>query len=104
MTVSTAAITKVLIEMSDGRVYDISGYTTSLIWKQSGYDGLYELEISLVGDPAAIQPMMSKRWLTKIEAMRTSLEWMCSRCAAPNTREDRQCTQCGASRSFLYDL
>ena len=42
-------------------------------------------------------------WEREVENRLLSKEWQCDWCRSPNEWMDKQCTQCGGSRSFIYD-
>lgn len=92
---------KVILESSNGEVYDLTGMVTE-ITIENNIDSPTVMRFEILSN-SGFSISNSEAWDIKVNRMRTSKEWRCEHCGAPNPREEGFCTRCGAIRSFLYD-
>lgn len=92
---------KVILEGSNGEVYDLTGMVTEMTIENK-IDSLTVLRLEILGN-GGFSVSDSDGWSSRINKMRTSKEWRCEHCKSPNPRSAGLCQRCGAVRSFLYD-
>lgn len=89
----------VFVEVPDGTVYDISGYVNNMSIRQN-MDLATEVDFSLMG---SVTMFSGDAFGDVLLEKRAAPEWQCSYCQSPNSKIHRHCTQCGGSRSFIYE-
>ena len=61
-----------------------------------------EYSLSVIGIPKFVGEV--EEFSKTVTNRMAQMEWMCNFCGTPNPKKHRTCSQCGAPRSFLYDI
>ena len=88
------------VSIPDGSVYEFpDAYLTGLS-VETVIDGTVVVSGDIRG---ACSRFACDEWNKHVNRPRRSGEWMCNYCNSPNDYKERHCSQCGATRSFIYE-
>lgn len=101
------------LQTASGQVFIGEAYAASIEMhantsELTDFDGFKQQAVTSTEWSMELQGTGAPLWQTfadqVMEDIRTAKEWRCIYCDAIHLRERRQCSQCGAWRSFLYDM
>jgi len=103
---------KVTVQTHDGTVFEFDAYSCSFCGGipepvsceySHAFDGIgmmrQQFEFEVINE---ITHSLNDDIVQQIETNKSKAEWLCGWCGSPNERKDKQCTQCGGARSFVY--
>lgn len=116
--ITTGGPIKMTLEQPDGTIIELTGRVSEYqleqnidvapVWQYG--DPLesyvapnpeFTATFKIVGD--VFNLFSDVEWDREVENRLLSREWQCDWCRSPNEWMDKQCTQCGGARSFIYD-